>query len=293
MNTPKLYQLLIRADKAICANCTNLLENSEPAPLSSSHYEEDKIWKSALIYDHEPNLGLLKTHICTSLEINPSEVSLQSETIEDKDWVSHVQSGLKPVHAGLFFIYGSHDKDKTQGKEFTIEIDAAQAFGTAHHGTTKGCLIAIDEHAKQTTPNTILDLGTGTGILAIGAALLWPKAKIIASDIDPIAIGVAQYNTQLNNQTESIHTLCADGFDDETLQANAPYDLVIANILAKPLIAMASDLSQIIAQGGHAILSGILSTQANALITSYEATGLIHRSTKHYDEWVTIHFEKP
>jgi len=293
MGTPKLYQLLIYADKTICANSANLLENSEPAPLSTSHYEEDKTWKSALLYDHEPNLTQLTDHICTTLEINPSELSLQSEVIKDKDWVSHVQSGLKPVQAGRFFIYGSHDKDKAQGQPFAIEIDAAQAFGTAHHGTTKGCLIAIDEHAQQTTPNSILDLGTGTGILAIGAALVWPKAKIIASDIDPIAVDIAHDNTGLNHQAKHIQTLCANGFENKTLQANAPYDLVIANILAKPLISMASDLEMIIATGGHAILSGILSTQASNLIANYVATGLIHCSTKPYDEWVTIHFKKP
>ncbi len=293
MADPKLYEVIIRAEKKATNTIASLLENSEPAPLSVSHFEaSDKNWHSTAIYDFEPNLKQIEQHIQTSLELSPDTFQLELKQVENKDWVAHVQSNLSPVEAGRFFIFGSHDKDQAKDQPFAIQINAAQAFGTAHHGTTKGCLIAIDQCAQSLNPKTILDLGTGTGILAIAANQMWPEAKIIASDIDPIAIKVAQDNSELNQANQNIDCICADGLTDETISNSAPYDLIIANILAKPLLTMAKGINQALAKDATLILSGILETQANDIIECYQASGLTHKSTNQYDEWVTILFQK-
>ena len=293
MADPKLYEVIIRADKQDANTIASLLENGEPAPLSVSHFEaSDKNWHSTAIYDFEPDLKEIEQHIQSSLELSPNTFQLELKQVENKDWVAHVQSNLTPVEAGRFFIYGSHDKSLAKDKPFAIEINAAQAFGTAHHGTTKGCLIAIDQCAQNFSPNTILDLGTGTGILAIGASQMWPQAKIIASDIDPIAIKVAQDNSELNQANQNIDCICADGLTDEAISNSASYDLIIANILAKPLLTMADAINQVLTKDGTLILSGILQTQASDIIECYQATGLTHQSTNQYDEWVTILFNK-
>jgi len=293
MSDPKLYEVIIRAEKRAANTIASLLENSEPAPLSVSHFEtSDKTWQSTAIYDFAPNLEEFEQHIQTSLELASSTFQLAIKQVENKDWVSHVQSNLSPVEAGRFFIYGSHDKPQAEGKSFSIEINAAQAFGTAHHGTTKGCLIAIDQCAQNLSPKTILDLGTGTGILAIAASQMWPQAKVIASDIDPIAIKVAQDNSELNHANQNMTCICADGLTDKAIANVAPYDLIIANILAKPLLTMAPGIFQTLGNNASLILSGILETQADDIIKCYQANGLTHKSTNQYDEWVTILFKK-
>lgn len=288
-----LFQLTATANKSICSDIYVLLENIEPAPLSVSHFEvENKNWITTAHYDFNPDTKIISDLICETLGLEKTSFELSTLKLEDKDWVSHVQSGLKPVRAGRFFIYGSHDKDKAKDEALAIEINAAQAFGTAHHGTTKGCLVAIDELSNDITPTNILDLGTGTAILAIAAGLIWPNAKILATDIDPIAVSVAEDNTNLNLKTHNIEFLCADGLNDQSLQAKAPFELTIANILAKPLIAMATDLTSVVAGNGKLLLSGILETQRQEVINAYSQAGLTHLETKLYGEWVTILFER-
>lgn len=288
-----LYQIKITAEKPLGAAILVVLENSFPEPLTVSHYEEDdKSWSVAAIYDHRIEPDILRHLINTNLDTENQDYQLDQLPIKDIDWVAHVQSELKPVIAGRFFIHGSHDREKAKGQPSAIEIDAAQAFGTAHHGTTEGCLTAIDKLAfTGLTPTNILDLGTGSGILAIAASMVWPEAKILASDIDPIAIDIAITNIELNNQS-TIRTRCADGVDDEVITAAAPYDLLIANILAKPLIELAPVIEPLLKPEGTLLLSGILETQAEDVETAYCKQGLTHQRTDHFDEWVTILFTK-
>lgn len=292
MTDTALFQVKISTDKALGATIMVLLENSYPEPLSVSHYEqEDKSWALTLLYDSPVELKQLEKLINENLEIKSDCYEIKPLPVADIDWVAHVQSELKPVRAGRFFIHGSHDREKATCETNAIEIDAAQAFGTAHHGTTKGCLSAIDQLSQTQSPANILDLGTGSGILAIAAQMVWPDAKLLATDIDPIAIEVAKSNCTLNNQVK-IKTLCAEGVDDPTIKQSGPYDLLIANILAKPLIEVAPAIRPLLASNGILLLSGILETQGDDVTNAYTREGLIHKRTDQFDEWVTILFKE-
>lgn len=290
--SPQQYK--ITAEKETGSAILITLENSYPEPASISHYEEpDKSWAVTVIYETPVEAETLYNLLQSALDLKPEDYQLTLAPIADIDWVAHVQSELIPVRAGRFLIHGSHDRAAARGEPAAIEIDAAQAFGTAHHGTTKGCLIAIDHLANEgLSPENILDLGTGSGILAIAAHIAWPEAHIIASDIDPIAIDVAKDNFSLN-KASGITALCAANLEDETLKSAAPYQLLIANILAKPLISLADEIKAAVAPGGTLLLSGILDNQAKDVISAYTAAGLTHQSTDQFDEWVTILFTHP
>ena len=207
------------------------------------------------------------------------------EKTPDEDWVGLSQSGLSPIEAGRFYVHGSHDTPPENAK-IPILVDAGQAFGTGHHGTTKDCLQMLDE--LETTgfnPKTILDLGTGAGILAIAAAKLFPEATILATDIDAVAVDVAQQNADLN----SVHydTLVADGFNTPGLQGQT-FDLVIANILAGPLRGLAPEIEAAMAPQGRAILSGILDEQADWVANAFEATRLDIQKRPSLEGWTSL-----
>ncbi len=286
-----LYQINIKAEKSISAHCAALLENSEPAPLAVSHFEEESAdkWCCTALYNEAPQTEEITAHITNALDLGKTDFTLTLEQVPNINWVSHVQSNLKPVQIGRFFIHGSHDQAKAENEPFAIEIDAQEAFGTAHHGTTKGCLNALDQTSQTTTPTKILDLGTGTGILAIGAAKLWPNAHITATDNDQKAIEIAIENAKKNHQPK-IEFLCTEGCSDE-LKSNK-FDLIIANILAKPLMMMADEIKAHLAPNATLILSGILNEQAEDVITTYQDQSLHHQETKQFDEWSTIIFQR-
>ena len=185
--------------------------------------------------------------------------------VPDKDWVAEVRRELAPVEAGDFFVYGSHDSDKVPANCKPLLIEAAMAFGTGHHGTTKGCLTALDNLFKSGFIGTnVVDIGCGTAVLAMGAALCWP-GKVLASDIDEIATETSKANAHANGLGDRIKIITCAGFDHPDLNASAPYDLILANILKGPLVALAPDMSKNSILGGYIILSGLLNTQADAV----------------------------
>ena len=205
--------------------------------------------------------------------------------LADTDWVARSQSGLPPIEAGRFLVHGSHDTPDTQDR-IAVLIDAGAAFGTGHHGTTVGCLEALDDLERQgTAPRTILDLGTGAGILAIAAAKLFPDADILATDIDPVAVDVARANAALNGV--AFECVVADGFDTPALEGRE-FDLVIANILAAPLRGMAEPIMHSVAPGGVAVLSGILDEQADWVGDAFAAhDGRIQKRPSR-DGWTSL-----
>ncbi len=190
----------------------------------------------------------------------------------------------------VLFLHGSHNRSDIPLNVLPIEIEANQAFGTGHHGTTAGCLEMIAKVMKNENPQNALDLGTGSGVLAIGMAKLKPIA-ILASDIDPIAIKVAQHNIELNGVKEYITAVTATGFAHDKISSRAPFDLIVANILANPLIELASEMVQALQKGGSLILSGILEEQHASVLETYVKQGLQHIETYHRQEWVTIHLK--
>ncbi len=205
---------------------------------------------------------------------NDIEIEFRREDIPDIDWVSKTQSGLRPVRAGRIIVHGTHDRSVPKPNDISVCLDAGMAFGTGHHGTTAGCLLALDRQTRRRSFRQILDLGTGSGVLAIAAAKLH-NATIVASDNDPVAVSTARWNIKENSVASKIRCVVSDGFQNGTIRANAPYDLILANILAGPLRRMARDLARHLAARGMVILSGLLPHQKAAIVATYRSQGLV------------------
>ncbi|MEE4239430.1 MAG: 50S ribosomal protein L11 methyltransferase [Anderseniella sp.] len=208
--------------------------------------------------------------------------------LPETDWVAHVRRELHPVEAGRFFVYGGHDADKLPEGRIGLLIEAAMAFGTGHHGTTQGCLEAVDKLLNDGIAiGKTADIGCGTAVLAIAVAKVL-TGPVIASDIDPVAVDVALANAAANGVGDRINCVEAAGFEHPDLAAIAPYDLVFANILKGPLVELAPAMAGHVAVGGHAILSGILTPQAEDVIAAYAKVGFSVRDRRVIGDWTTL-----
>ena len=209
------------------------------------------------------------------------------DTVEAKDWVKATLEELMPVRAGRFIVHGRHDRAKVAPNKLGIEIEAALAFGTGHHGTTRGCLLLLDHVLKAHRPRRVLDLGTGTGVLAIAAAKAL-QIKLLASDIDPLSVRVARENARLNEAGNLVEAIRASGFSAPQFARRAPFDLVLANILANPLQQMAMAMARHLAPSALVILSGLLPHQAQGVIAAYRARGLVLRRQIQIEGWSSL-----
>jgi ribosomal protein L11 methyltransferase len=220
------------------------------------------------------------------------------EPVEERDWVTLSQAGLEPIRAGRFFVHTPAHRDAVPADAMALEIDAGRAFGTGQHETTSGCLVALSRLRNQGIVfSDILDLGTGTGLLAFAAMRLWPAARAVASDIDPVSIEVTEENAAINGvklgrARGQLELAVAEGMDHPRLKARGPYDLVIANILAPPLVAMAPSVSKAIAAGGRLILAGLLEGQAESVAAAYRRHGLMLAGRVDHGEWPTLIMRK-
>jgi ribosomal protein L11 methyltransferase len=221
--------------------------------------------------------------------IDPGDI--RHEALPEIDWVAHSLEGLKPVRAARFFVHGRHDRGGRRPNDLAIEIEAGQAFGTGHHGTTAGCLEMIARVAEREKPNNALDLGTGSAVLAIGLAKL-AHIPVLATDIDPVAVRVAEANVRLNGMHSLVETRTATGFQHPVFAQEGPFDLIVANILARPLMQMAPDMAEYLAPGGSLILSGILDRQRRAVLAAYSNQRFRHISTLHREGWTTLHLKR-
>ncbi|KPN64142.1 ribosomal protein L11 methyltransferase [Aliiroseovarius crassostreae] len=212
--------------------------------------------------------------------------------LPETDWVAHVKRELAPVEAGRFFVYGAHDADQLPAEKIGLLIEAAMAFGTGHHGTTLGCLRALDGLAdKGFVGESVADIGCGTAVLGMAAAKIWPN-PVLASDIDEVAVDVARANVTANDLDGKVNCVEAAGFDAPELRDAAPFDLVFANILKGPLIGLAPDMAEAIRPGGYAILSGILNPQADEVISVYQENGFNLVSRDEIVDWTTLTLTK-
>ncbi|RWR51484.1 50S ribosomal protein L11 methyltransferase [Sinirhodobacter ferrireducens] len=262
------------------------IEELDPAPYGVGVFEiEDGSdrWEVGSYFLSAPN-GVVLDLLAAAHGATHFVVSELPET----DWVAHVKRELAPVVAGRFFVYGSHDADKVPADAVPLLIEAAMAFGTGHHGTTLGCLSALDrlERAGLRAKN-VADIGCGTAVLAMAAAKLWPET-VLASDIDPVAVETAAANVVANGLAGRVICLEAAGFAHPQIEAAAPFDLIFANILKAPLISLAPDMGRFCAESGHVILSGILHAQADEVIAAYEAQGFTLVSRNEYGDWTTL-----
>lgn len=256
---------------------------------------QDSPWTAEWLVDTAPDMTDFKSKIIVNAGLYdialPSPLVLDVNDVPERDWLSYSYQQFPAFSVGPFFIYGSHFDGDVPDDAFGLQIDAATAFGSGEHGTTAGCLEAMVELKDQgLCPWNILDMGTGSGILAIAAWKLW-KTPVLAVDNDEEAVRVAERHREINNVPGGgMDLTCAvgDGFAAEITQQKAPYELVIANILAGPLKEMAADLKSVCDTNGYVILSGILNEQAESVIQAYEAVGLRLRDHKTIGEWSTL-----
>lgn len=209
--------------------------------------------------------------------------------VPQTDWVAHVRRELAPVEAGRFFVHGSHDSARVPPGREALLIEAAMAFGTGHHGSTQGCLLALDRLAAEGfRPARVADIGCGTAVLAMAAARLWPAAQVLASDLDPVAVEVAQANLAANRLAGRVECLEAEGFGHPRLSGVARFDLVLANILKGPLVALAPSMADSVAPGGRVVLSGILDEQVADVVDTYINAAFTVSRAEQIREWATL-----
>ena len=274
-------------------NATNLgdaLERLSPEPIGIGVFElEDGsgLWEVGAYFSEAPNdvsLALL----AAAFQADDFKIS----ELPQVDWVSKVQRSLKPVIAGRFFVYGAHDKGKVPRNCKPLLIEASMAFGTGHHGTTKGCLLALEYLLNDgLDAKNIIDVGCGTAVLAMAAASVF-SANVTAIDIDAVAVSVAKTNVQANDLDRNIRCFEANGFGHGQVNSIEIFDLIFANILMAPLLSMAEDMSRHTVSGGYVILSGILTEQAELVTNEYIDVGFSLSKQINIAEWSTLIFSK-
>lgn len=281
------------AAKPLSTNIFERLEvefEEEGFALAIIEIDEDEGTEEISVYADNDQVEPTETRIRSILEGLQANIAIAHEDLGDVDWVAKSLEGLKPVRAGGFLVHGSHDRDAIRPDDISIEIEAGLAFGTGHHGTTAGCLETIARVIEAERPANALDLGTGSAVLAIAVAKL-ASIPVLATDIDDVATKVAAQNVSLNGVSDHVETVTAAGFDNPVFARRGPFDLVVANILAGPLMALAPEMVKHVAADGSLILSGILATQHDAVVEAYTAQGFRHLDTLHRDEWVTLHLK--
>ncbi|MBB4185533.1 50S ribosomal protein L11 methyltransferase [Sinorhizobium terangae] len=269
---------------------STIFEDDDYAIATMEIDEKRDVWEASvyMMADEEESV---RVRLADALAAGFSHLPIEREVLPDIDWIAKSLEGLAPVRAGRFVVHGSHDRDKVRTGEIAIEIDAGQAFGTGHHGTTAGCLEVLASVAHTRPVRNVLDLGTGSGVLAIAAWKLL-HVPVLATDIDPIATRVASENARRNGVVTGMTFATAPSFHSTAFSTNGPFDLIIANILARPLMKMAPQLVANLAAGGSVILSGILAEQRWKVLAAYNGQRLKHVRTIWRNGWVTIHLTK-
>ncbi|MBS0296959.1 MAG: 50S ribosomal protein L11 methyltransferase [Proteobacteria bacterium] len=277
-------QIIARGPRAVAERAAAAIDADpllEGATYSILEEDEDKgVWR----IDAFPTTSDEADGFRARLGEHP-ELTVITETLADADWLAMALSGLPPVRAGRFFVYGLHDRGRTPPNAVNLRIEAGAAFGTGHHGTTVGCLIAYDRLLKKRRFERVLDVGAGTGVLAIAASRTGTR-KAVGTDIDPISARISRENALVNGSNARF--VWASGLNDRAVRQDAPYDLVFANILARPLVSLAQDIKGALKPGGVAILSGLLRTQERFVRAAYLARGFKLDSRIRKDAWCTL-----
>ncbi|MHB8885375.1 MAG: 50S ribosomal protein L11 methyltransferase [Methylovirgula sp.] len=273
-----------------------IVETFDPAETAAAAFEDEGAsprqdwrpgqWTVEAYFGQAPDEAQIRDLVaCAAGPV--AAAALSFARIETRDWVASSLAGLRSVRAGRFLLHGGHDRAAARANDIAIEIEAALAFGTGHHGSTRGCLLALDRLAKRKRPNAILDVGTGSGVLAIAAAKLF-RLPVQAGDIDPVAVAAATANARLNGVAGLVRPVVARGLGHPALQAGAPYDLVFANILARPLRKLAPAIAALLAEDGEIILSGLLGCDVAGVVSAYRAQGLALTWRLDIEGWATL-----
>jgi ribosomal protein L11 methyltransferase len=263
-----------------------LAESLDPAEATVAAFADGDRWTIEVQFSVQPNQATVRGLVAL-VAGNEAGRALVFTTLQPRDWTRESLAGLKPVDAGRFVVHGRHDRGSVAVNRIGIEVEAALAFGTGHHGTTRGCLLALEAIARPRRPRRILDVGTGTGVLAIAAAKRW-RVPVLATDIDPRAVAVATANARANGAAAFVHVLHADGAGSRAIRQRAPFDLVLANILLAPLKRLAVPVARLAARESRIVLSGLLASQQNAALAAYRAQGFVLARRILLEGWATL-----
>lgn len=290
------HVMRLRCDEAKARAIADLvIEMFDPAEAAAAAFEDQGSapswatnlpWTIEIFCADEPDQDFIRD-LVTNVAGPDAARDLTFDRVAQRDWVASSLEGLQPVRAGRFLVYGSHDRGCARPNQIGLEIEAALAFGTGHHGTTRGCLLMLDSILARRRPRRVLDVGTGTGVLAIAAARALHR-PVAAGDIDPTAVEAARANAVLNGAGPWVNPVVARGVAHPVLQAGAPYDLVFANILARPLRLMAPAVCRLVEDGGELVLSGLLPPDVPGVLTAYAAQGFALAARRDLEGWSTL-----
>lgn len=293
--TVQLTEAILILPARAALGIADLLEGLDaPKALSVSAFEIPGTadFQVQALYQDAPSPEVLQSILAPlmeAFELPPPLISLNP--LQERDWVAESLTGLPPVTAGRFFVAGGHHLHHAPRAALVLHVEAGQAFGTGHHDTTAGCLLALSHLARLLRPDRVLDLGCGSGILAMAAAKLW-RRPVTASDIDGVATRIAGENAARNGLAPFMNSVTAPGFTHPAITAAAPYDLILANILARPLMRLAFPMANHLTKGGYAVLSGLLRTQEAAVLSTYRSQGLFLARRFLSNEWSTLLLRK-
>lgn len=269
-----------------------VVEMFDPAETAAAAFENEATgrWEVEVYFSAEPDMDMVRDLVAGAAGADAA-AAVTFDAIDEKDWVKASLDGLAPVPAGRFIVHGSHDRGRIPGNAIAIEIEAALAFGTGHHGTTRGCLLFLDDILKRRRPRHVLDVGTGTGVLAIAAARAL-RRPVAAGDIDPVAVEAARSNAVHNRSGAWVRPVVAKGVGHPGLRAGAPYDLVFANILARPLMRLAPSIASVAALEADVILSGLQARDVPGVLAAYRAQGLSLLARRDLEGWASLHLRR-
>jgi ribosomal protein L11 methyltransferase len=284
---------LVSDEKRARAIADLVVESFEPAETAASAFETEtplpdggKAWIVEVYFGFPPDEAAMRELVSAAAGPDAA-AAIEFGRTPERDWVANALAGLAPVRAGRFLVHGSHDRPRVRANDLAIEIEAALAFGTGHHGTTRGCLVHLERVLRRRRPRAILDVGCGTGVLAIAAAKALHR-RVALGDIDPVAVAVANENARLNGVGPYVRAIVSKGVENHDLRAGAPYDLVFANILARPLRALAPSLAAVMSGDGDAIVSGLLYADVPGVLAAWRGQRLYLAERIDLEGWASL-----
>jgi ribosomal protein L11 methyltransferase len=289
------HVMRLKCDEAEARSIADLVvETFDPAETAAAAFEENAStaswgptpWVVEVYFGHAPDEDNVRALVACAVGDELAN-RIAFGRVEKKDWVACALEGLSAVRAGRFLVHGAHDRARGKANDIAMEIEAALAFGTGHHGTTRGCLLFIDEILKKRRPKHVLDIGSGTGVLALGAALAL-HAKVAAGDIDREAVRAARKNAVLNGAGPWLRPVVAKGAAHPALRRESHYDLIVANILSKPLRLLAPSAAPLLTPGGDIVLSGLLARDVPGVLSAWAAQGFALARRRDLDGWATL-----
>jgi len=289
------HVMRLRCEEAQARTLADLIvETFDPAETAAAAFEEKSStaswaavpWVVEVYFGFPPDEDNLRALVTAAVGEELAQ-KIEFDRVQQKDWVSASLEGLTAVRAGRFLVHGSHDRDRVKPNDIALEIEAALAFGTGHHGTTRGCLLAIDDILKRRRPKNVIDVGSGTGVLAMGVARAL-RQNVAAGDIDAQSVFAARANARLNQAGPYLRPVQARGVQHPALWRVGHYDLILANILAKPLRLLAPSLARIAAPGADVVLSGMLLRDTPGVLSAWAAQGYALAARRHIDGWATL-----